>query len=393
MLNWPFLLFALAFGWFYALHFEFARRAWKRIRGSQPEDIDQGYVRLENYFGQSFRRKVEGWLRLPEAGESTSYLRSIRKGAELILVFGAARSPDGSAADEILVVEGNFSCGRDSRFAREILVRGDCEVGRNTRLQAVAADGKLVLGPRSWVVRWADAAGPVELQTGAEVRSRVFSSESIQIGPGATAPSFCAPRVVGGREKAATPVAAVPPQDAIAIPGSAARRGFDPDKLIPQSDDCWIYMGDLYPQWPVHVTSRLIVRGSFAVPGGSWIDGDIKATRDLSLGESCVANGNLVAGRDLALGPDCLFHGVVWAGGSLRLASGVRGNRQDGRVVAYAAGKVVVEDNVVVEGKISSGLTVVGAPLPASSTAIPAGAVGPPGSPAGLGDWLKREGA
>jgi hypothetical protein len=358
MLNWPFVLFSLAFGWFYALHFMFARRGWKHIRGQQTAEIDQNYVRLENYLGRSFRQKVAQWLRLPEGTESTPYLRTIRKDDESILVFGSARAPEGSSADEILVVEGEFSCGRDSRFSREIMVRGDCEVGSGSRLQAIAADGKLILGPKSRVVRWVDAAGPVDIHAGVEVRSRVFSATEILLGPDARGPAFCAPRVVSGREK--TPdTAAVPPQDAIEIPGSAVRRGYDPARLVRQSEDCWIYQGDLAPQWPVHVKTKLIVRGSFSIPAGSWLEDDVKATRDLTAGELTVARGNLVAGRNLVMGRNTLFASVLYAGGTLRLREGVRGRREGGRVVAYAAGKVVAEDNVVVEGKLASGESVI----------------------------------
>jgi hypothetical protein len=62
-----------------------------------------------------------------------------------------------------------------------------------------------------------------------------------------------------------------------------------------------------------------------------------------------VANGPIVVGAGSA------FHGVIHGGDSLRLCGGVRGSKEGGLVVAHASGRVLLENNVVVRGKISSG--------------------------------------
>ena len=62
---WTFLAFGGAMGGMLYLHFYFAHSRWRHVRGQETEDIDPSYVRREDYFGQSFRTKLQSWLELP----------------------------------------------------------------------------------------------------------------------------------------------------------------------------------------------------------------------------------------------------------------------------------------------------------------------------------------
>src|SRR5215467_2907654 len=53
-----FLTFILLFG----VSFYFAFREWLRPEDNAPIPVDVEYVRIENYFGTSFRAKMQEWL-------------------------------------------------------------------------------------------------------------------------------------------------------------------------------------------------------------------------------------------------------------------------------------------------------------------------------------------
>src|SRR5579871_4546540 len=119
---WRFIIFTLLFAGMLYLQFYVAHRQWKKVKGQQAQEIDVGYVRMEDYLAQSFRRKVKDWLKLP--AETTSEQgRTILKGSETIRVSTAADYGAGEHCDDILVVEGDFKCGPDCVFSREILVK------------------------------------------------------------------------------------------------------------------------------------------------------------------------------------------------------------------------------------------------------------------------------
>ena len=61
---WRFIVFAIIFAGLLYLQFYLAHRQWKKIKGKQTSEIDVGYVRMEDYLAQSFRRKVKEWLQL-----------------------------------------------------------------------------------------------------------------------------------------------------------------------------------------------------------------------------------------------------------------------------------------------------------------------------------------
>ena len=365
-----FLLFSLAFCLVFYLHFAVAHRAWLRIRGRQSAELDMGYVRLEDYFGQSFRQKVKDWVRvLPKASNSTAGLKVFDKGNERIFVAGAAKYPAGRREREILVIEGDFSCGRDCEFEKELLVKGDCAIGPDTRLQALAVDGALTVGEGAEVTRWVDAAKHLTLAADARVRSRATSRTSIELQPGAQALSVFAPEVfTEGRYESEVQIEVAPPV-IVQVPhasggAGAAGYGYDPARLFAMGGNTFVYDGDLHLTAPLHLRASLVVRGDFSCPKESLLEGDLKAYGAATVGAASVVKGNVVAGGEITFKPNTYFQGLVHAGGAVRLSRGVRGLREELPVSVYAGGVMTVESNVVVNGKLASAQRVVAVSTP-----------------------------
>lgn len=364
-----FLLFALLFCAIYYLHFSLAHRAWRQIRGRQSAELDMGYVRLEDYFGQSFRSKMANWVRtLPRATNSTTGLRVFDKGGERIFVAGAAQYPAGRREREILVIEGDFSCGRDCEFERELMVKGNCTIGEDTHLQALAVDGTLHIGYSVRVRRWVDAVKHLTMNEDVKVMSRVTSRTSIELHPGAQAQSLFAPEVfTEGRHENELQIEMAPPV-VVQLPHldnrTAPANGYDPAKLFSMGGNTYLYNGDLHLSAPLHLRAAFVVRGNFSCPKESLLEGDLKAHGSITIGAASVIKGNLVAGGDMTLKPNTYFQGLLHAGGALRLTRGVRGLREGLPVAAYAGGVMTVESNVVVNGKLASAQRVVAVSTP-----------------------------
>src|SRR5579863_7059180 len=103
VIAWRFIVFAIIFAGLLYLQFYLAHRQWKKIKGQQTSEIDVGYVRMEDYLAQSFRRKVKEWLRLPSESSGEKE-RTILKGQETIRVItGGIEFGSDEASDDILV--------------------------------------------------------------------------------------------------------------------------------------------------------------------------------------------------------------------------------------------------------------------------------------------------
>jgi hypothetical protein len=361
-----FVIFAVVVGTVVYLHFAMAHRAWRKLAARPTAEIDPDYVRIEDYFGRSFRQKMEEWLKLPETAESTPQIRKIQKGQERILAMAATHCPAGRRTADILVIDGGFTTDENCTFTREIYVTGDCRIGSGSTLQALAVDGALEFGDGVVVRRWVDARASINTGRESRVDSRLTSRTRITLGAGTRTLSAFAPEV--RTEDYRDAQTSYPrPANALEIPprvrpgNQHAEPNFDPKLLIQASADTWIYRGDLKPTRPLYLRSKLVVRGECTLPPGSYLEDDLKATGKLVVGRTSLCRGSLVSDSGIRLESDVLFEAQIYAGGDLHLESGVRGGG-DTPVVAYAARRLFAETNVEVKGKLAAGLHVVAAP-------------------------------
>lgn len=355
-----FLLFSIAVFLIYYLHFVVAQRAWRRLKGVQSNEIDLHYVRVEDYFGKSFRAKMQDWMELPALESSTANLREIEKGNEKLFVAPVAAYPDSIRESGILAVEDTFTCGANCRFLREIYAKQSADIGVNSKLQAIAVDGDLTLRQGVEVVRWVDARGVLDIRDRCRVGARATSTGKIRLGLDSRCLSLFAPEIeTQGRQEAVVSLQ-LARAGSILIPppenedGTLAEQdGINLKKLHRMSADTWIYEGDLEFQEPVHLRANLVVMGKFVCGEASLLEGDVRA-RTIEVGAVSLCKGNLVAERELLLGRRATFQGVLHAGGMMRLARGVRGFNVAHPVVAFSGARLAVEPNVVVNGKLSS---------------------------------------
>jgi hypothetical protein len=360
-----FLLFTVVMGTVLYLHFFFAHRCWRRVRGEVPEDIDPGYVRREDYFGQSFRTKLQSWLELPAVAQSDG-TRTIQHQHERIHISPSRNFPDRAESDEVHVIEGDFTCGASSHFNREIYAQGNVTIGQGSECQAIAADRDITLGPGVQVARWVDSHGDLRMAHGAIVYSRTSARISAKLERGAEAHSVFAPLIITwsairSAEPPTTPDAASPPTR-LSIPPppntppeSWKNTGVDPAKFVPLGADCWIYRGSFLPATAIHLTAPLVVRGDCDIPGGSLLEHDLKAARNLSVGASAECRGNLIAEKSLSLARSVRFGGLVHAHDEILLRAGTHGESPAGPVAVDAGSWLYVEEGVTVHGKLSSG--------------------------------------
>ena len=80
----------------------------------------------------------------------------------------------------------------------------------------------------------------------------------------------------------------------------------------------------------------------------------MKAGGAISVGAGSVIQNNLLADGDLILGPGSVFQREVRSRQRMRLCSGVRGFREQGPVDVWAAGELVLEEDVAIRGRVRS---------------------------------------
>ena len=353
-----------------SLCFFFGIQEWLRPRSPLPIDVD--YVREENYFGVSFRSKMLEWLStarpLPAAVLSDAAVRTVleRGNGERILCLAGGLWGKSGERDELIYCEGNLSLPEKAVFHKEIYGRGNVESGACAQLQAVAADGQIILGRDNEVFRWVDARRKVLLRRGTVVHSRVSSIESIEMELGVSVQSLYAPLIVtagyhpptdffAGRNKSTKLRPAVE-----SLPGE---RGNSPRYLdgVPASRlgaGAWLVRGDLELRTGTCVNSNLIVQGSLRSGAHCSFSASVKAG-SVELGPQNQVFGNVVSERGLEIGKSGRVGASVVAERDIILRADVRVGAVGRHAVVSAGRDVRMEANVAVYGKVAAGRAVV----------------------------------
>lgn len=343
-----------------AAQLTFALREWRSLGRREPMFVDHLYVRVERYFGIAFRDKLERWLWLRSRPQGRDVV-VIRKDREEIWVHKSLTMAPGTTVDTLVVAD-TLETGQGCRLLREVYTRHDCRIGARNVIQALAADGAAHLGPETHVVRWVDAAGDLVVERGCTVSGRATSAVQVVVHAGARVKSVHAPLILttnGSRDRHRVPEVDAPAtwivlngtDEAWASVGASGHW-----RRI--SADCIVYDGDLILPTVV-ISSSIVVHGDLVVGPHSVLERDVKVTGSLRIGGQSICRGHLVAGRDVHVESGVSFSGVIFAEGAIRLSSGVSGIRPDPGVAVYGAGVVVLEPDVTIRGKVSSGAAVV----------------------------------
>ena len=367
-----YLILLLIFLLFFSLSFFFGFQEWFRPRDASPLPVDVEYVRVENYFGVSFRKKMQEWLQtartLPVPESSEPLVQSLLETpeGEKILVLVGGRLGSRQEYEEVIYSEEDLLfLEPHSSFRGEIYSRGKLESGVGVRLRAVAADGDLTLGEHNTVARWVDARGKILLRKGTTVQSRVSSSESIELEPQVLVQSLYAPLVFtqGYRplpgllagDILSNPLVAAPQfQNANPSEVPAYLRGTRCSRL---AADTWLVQGDLQLASDTRVESKLVIQGTLRSGPNCYFAGDLKALR-IELGARNRILGNVVSESEVEIGTSSFVGRNVVAETDIVLRAGGRVGKPDALAAVSAGREVRIEPDVAVCGKLVAGRSV-----------------------------------
>jgi len=360
-----YLLLLLLFLLFFSVSLFFAFREWRRPRDASPLPMDVDYIRIENYFGQSFRAKVREWLAEPQpngvsAGELTNPKHRITPTGENLLLVRGGRIEAGGDTDEIVYSEGDLTIARGSVFRREIYCAGSLDTEAGAQLQSAASDGELALGENSDVARWIDANGKIVIRSGAVVRNRASSLTSIELERAVLVQSLYSPLIStapcgtsqdgfgGGGDS--WPRA----HDGAAAADNGRPHYLEGPRCTRLAPGTWLVQGALELPAGTRVEENLIVTGTLTSGPDCGFLGHMKGAR-INLGPRNHLLGNLSAQDSVLIGEASRLERNITAGRDVRLASGTRVGRPDSPAVVSAAGEIVLEPGVAICGKASAG--------------------------------------
>jgi cytoskeletal protein CcmA (bactofilin family) len=329
----------------FALPLAPALQELRRKTDANPLHIDQEHAGDVRHFARRFVFLLEREL-------PTLRPRTGRQDPEDYAVTGAGafqaleEEQRTRVSARVLVAEGPLELPSGFSWTREVYGRGDVRGGSDARFRAVIAGGRLVLGPRADVLRWAHARS-VHALADCVLLGRLSADEEVVLEPGCQFARVNAPRIVFG---------------SVAVPGAIdrddqrlCRLARAPSTTGPRASALaagrWLSKGDLEIPAGEVFRGDLVVQGHLVIHRGAGIDGSIKAHGDVRLDPGVSVTGAVVSTRSISAVGRCTLGGPVLSEREVRLGAGsVVGAL--GAPATVAAPVIRIEPGVVVHGTV-----------------------------------------
>lgn len=274
------------------------------LRVVRSDDVDPRY--FARRFRAYIRTNFESLLRKPRLAldQHKGLLRG-RTPYQLItdesaLEFSEQENQD-REVNRMLVSNEDLILPDDLIFSHELFSERTVRGGDRNIYRAILADGDIVIGAESMLLRWMHAAGNVQVGLDSLLHGRVSSDSMIRLESGCRFERLHAPRIEFGKQvlinrevKPLNPLESHEVQNLVDVTGR--RWLVDHKSEIPS--------GRI-------INADIVFTGEAWIGAGTHVYGSLKGHKDIFLGEGVRIMGSIVSVQDIYIGAGCEIHGPV----------------------------------------------------------------------------------
>lgn len=294
------------------------------------------------YFARNFRQYLDKALP-PEAGVG-DYSGKLLDGTEFVRVnlrTGALQEAEQRVQNRIVILDTPLTLEDGGTYLMELYARAPLVGGAKSVFRALYAEGTLVLGEGTHVLRWAHAVGRLNVGAHSVLRGRVSSDTAVSLGGDVVFERIGAPVISVGAEQDPPP------------PPPSAPQSFRLPEGARQIGDHVRIEGDLKIPEGMLVAHSLVVAGRVRIGMGAIVQGSIKAHREIELADEAQVAGSVVSRTRLMVGQAAWIGGAAIAEQRIRLGRGSVVGRP-GRPATVAAPEIELSGGATVYGQISA---------------------------------------
>ncbi len=314
--------------------------AWMYLKSSSGEvmRIDQNKVRDQRYFAHSFAKMIEKALPNAENNEITLSRK------EFYLDRSYLDYMQGTVNEMVIMEKGDFySPKRIREYQKEIYVAENAYfTEKGTEIRAAYAAKKMVIGNGINIGRWIDANESLAVYDDCDLGVSATAGKILSIGRNTRFKRLFAPVIYFGQYPGSLtdPMKGKNPQDFL-LPISREKRDITYvtgekmtyDRLAPYS---------------------IVTEGNTMIVEGAILQGDIHTNKDLIIGSDSGVLGNVFSEGSIVIESGAFVAGNVFSQECIEIENHVLIGRKDSIVSVIARGKLILKDNTVVHGYVSS---------------------------------------
>jgi hypothetical protein len=258
-----------------------------RLPHNQSVTVDPHYSRDPRYLGRSFRAKAEPVLK----SNVTGRVQFLDRRDEFALVKDGIVLEGNAPVRDVLLSRSTLRTGPLAVLA-DAYAQGPVDIGSESSLRALAADGDTTVGVGTTFHRWIDVDGNLTVGAHSDLGYSASATGSLTLGPGTRFHRLYALPVA-----VAAGANAQPSQRSAVLRTSAliveSGRTHDGDAIAPHD----VVVGDR-----AVVNGTITSGGNVVVGAGSRIEGNIIARGDVTLEADTFVGGHIFSDRTIAVG-------------------------------------------------------------------------------------------
>lgn len=290
--------------------------------------IQQNRTRDPRYFGKSFSNMIR--REFEHVTEGKIHLSK----DEEVYISNGEKFQDSTCEKLVIARENVFTTKENMIFFKEVYAAQNACFSASNQIRAAFAEGDMILGYQSEIIRWVDAVGSLAIYDNCQLGISATSAKMMSIGKNCSFRRLYAPVILFGQYPEGITQATMT-EHRIAYRLKVQRNkemniGYITDDMI---DEDGVVPFSVITNKNLTITDNLIVQG------------DISSDKGVRLCDGAVVCGNVFAEKDIVLGPGSCILGNVFTQGNIIL--------QDGAVVGRRENlsSVIARENIEIEGK------------------------------------------
>lgn len=313
-----------------ALPFAPALIEWRRKTDAEPLHVEHESTVAARHFADNFREFIGAHVqkeidacradgRVSEIALPEKERCIVAPRADTLLTTDDL--PQSRELDRVVASCTDLQLPSRALYSREIYSPGSVYGGNEITCRAILAEGDLVLGDKSTILRWAHAGGELRIGTGAALYGRLTADREMRFDGPSTFERLNAPKIVLGA-----------PQERTAPKAPDSREPMKAEDLggsVEVQGPRWLVKNDLKLPESSLVRSDVVVLGAARVGKRARIEGSIKSHGVLHLEEDVVVVGSVVSDKSVVLSPGCMVLGPILAEETIYLHPGAMAGTPD----------------------------------------------------------------
>lgn len=214
--------------------------------------------------------------------------------------------------NKMIVSNTDLNLPGDLLFSLELFAERTMQGGDRNIYRAILADGDIVLGSESMLLRWMHAAGNVQVGSDSLLYGRVSSDTTIKLESGCRFERLHAPRIEFGTPKLLNQ----------AVKQLKPLESHEVQNLADVTGRRWLIDHKTEIPSGRTVNADMVFTGEASIGAGTHIYGSMKGHKDIFIGENVRIMGSVVCVQDIYVGAGCKIRGPILSEKSVNVGAG-----------------------------------------------------------------------